>query len=55
MSQREPSGWTTLDLDLGALDTDSVASVLGQPQVWVVFRFTSDTAGHASPGRSSMM
>ena len=47
----QPSGWTTLDLDLGALDTGTqVVSVLGQPQVWVAFRFTSDTAGHASPG-----
>jgi hypothetical protein len=47
----QPSGWTTLDLDLGALDTGAqVVSVLGQPQVWVAFRFTSDTAGHASPG-----
>ena len=25
-------------------------SVLGKPQVWVAFRFTSDAAGHTSPG-----
>jgi hypothetical protein len=49
----QPSGWTTLDLDLGALDTGTqIVSVLGQPQVWVAFRFTSDGAGHASPGPS---
>ena len=24
--------------------------MLGQQQVWVAFRFTSDAAGHASPG-----
>ncbi len=47
----QPSGWTTLDLDLGALDTGTqVVSVLGQQQVWVAFRFTSDATGHNSPG-----
>ena len=47
----QPSGWTTLDLDLGDLDTgDPGVSVLGKPQVWVAFRFTSDATGHASPG-----
>ena len=47
----QPSGWTTLDLDLGDLDTGTqVVSVLGQPQVWVAFRFTSNATGHASPG-----
>ena len=47
----QPSGWTTLDLDLGALDTGTQAvSVLGQAQVWVAFRFISNEAGHASPG-----
>ena len=24
--------------------------MLGQPQVWVAFRFTSDATGHTSPG-----
>jgi hypothetical protein len=47
----QPTGWTTLDLDLGDLVlSDPVVSVLGRPQAWVAFRFTSDTAGHASPG-----
>ena len=47
----QPSEWTTLDLDLGALDTGTqLVSVLGQPQVWVAFRFTSNATGHASPG-----
>ena len=47
----QPSGWTTLDLNLGDLDLgDPAVSVLGKPQVWVAFRFTSDATGHASPG-----
>ena len=47
----QPSGWTTLDLNLGDLElSDPAVSVLGQPQVWVTFRFTSDATGHASPG-----
>ena len=47
----QPSGWTTLDLDLGDLDpAHPGVSVLGKPQVWVAFRFTSDATGHASPG-----
>lgn len=47
----QPSGWTTLDLDLGDLDPGTPGvSVLGKPQVWVGFRFTSDGAGHASEG-----
>ena len=47
----QPSGWTTLGLDLGALDTGTqVVSMLGKPQVWVAFRFTSNAAGHTSPG-----
>jgi hypothetical protein len=47
----QPSGWTTLDLDLGDLDPfDPGVSVLGKPQVWVAFRFTSDATGHTSPG-----
>jgi hypothetical protein len=47
----QPIGWTTLDLDLGDLDPfDPGVSVLGKPQVWVAFRFTSDATGHASPG-----
>ena len=47
----QPTGWTTLDLDLGDLDLSAQGvSVLGQPQVWVTFRFTSDATGHASPG-----
>ena len=47
----QPSGWTTLDLDLGDLELrDPGVSVLGKPQVWVTFRFTSDATGHASPG-----
>ena len=29
---------------------DPGVSVLGKPQVWVAFRFTSDATGHASPG-----
>ena len=40
-----------LDLDLGDLDpSDPGMSVLGKPQVWVAFRFTSDAMGHTSPG-----
>lgn len=47
----QPSGWTTLDLDLGDLDPVAPGvSVLGKPQVWVGFRFTSGGAGHASSG-----
>ena len=47
----QPSGWTTLGLDLGALPTETQdISMLGKPQVWVAFRFTSAGAGHASPG-----
>ncbi len=47
----QPSGWTTLNLDLGDLDPGAPGvSVLGKPQVWVAFQFTSDGAGHASPG-----
>ena len=47
----QPSGWTTLDLDLDDLDPFTPGmSVLGKPQVWVGFRFTSDGTGHASPG-----
>ena len=29
---------------------DPGVSVLGEQQVWVVFRFTSDATGHTSPG-----
>ena len=51
----QPTGWTTLDLNLGDLDTgDPVVSVLGKPQVWVAFRFTSDERDTPPPGRSSM-
>ena len=47
----QPSGWTMLDLNLGDLElSDPAVGVLGQPQVWVTFRFTSDTTGPASPG-----
>jgi hypothetical protein len=47
----QPDGWTPLDLNLGDLElNDPVVSVLGKPQVWVTFRFTSDATGHASPG-----
>jgi hypothetical protein len=47
----QPTGWTTLNLDLAALDTETqVVSMLGKPQVWVAFRFTSNATGHASPG-----
>ena len=47
----QPSGWTTLDLDLDDLDPFTPGmSVLGKPQVWVGFRFASDGTGHASPG-----
>ena len=47
----QPSGWTTLDLNLGDLDPGTPGvSVLGKPQVWVAFRFISDETGHASPG-----
>ena len=47
----QPSGWTTLGLDLGVLDTGTQAvSMLGKPQVWVAFRFTSNATGHTSPG-----
>jgi hypothetical protein len=47
----QPSGWTMLDLDLNDLDPSTPGmSVLGQPQVWVAFRFTSDAMGHTSPG-----
>jgi hypothetical protein len=47
----QPTGWTPLDLNLGDLElSDPVVSVLGKPQVWVAFRFTSDASGHASPG-----
>ena len=51
VSTRQPSGWTTLDLNLGDLElSDPGVSVLGKPQVWVAFRFTSDATGHTSPG-----
>ena len=47
----QPTDWTTLNLNLGDLDPfDPGVSVLGKPQVWVTFRFTSDATGHASPG-----
>jgi hypothetical protein len=47
----QPSGWTTLDLNLDDLDPfDPGVSVLGEQQVWVAFRFTSDATGHTSPG-----
>jgi hypothetical protein len=47
----QPSGWTPLDLDLDALPTETQdVSVLGKPQVWVAFRFTSHTTAQASPG-----
>ena len=47
----QPIGWATLDLDLGDLDPSTPGvSMLGKPQVWVGFRFTSDGAGHASEG-----
>ena len=47
----QPTGWTTLYLDLGDLDLSAQGlSVLGKPEVWVAFRFTSNATGHASPG-----
>jgi hypothetical protein len=47
----QPTGWTPLDLNLGDLElSDPVVSVLGKPEVWVTFRFTSDASGHFSPG-----
>jgi hypothetical protein len=47
----QPSGWTMLGLDLGALDTGTqIVSMLGRQQVWVAFRFTTNGAAHASPG-----
>jgi hypothetical protein len=47
----QPSEWTTLDLNLGDLDPfDPGVSVLGQPQVWVAFQFTSGATGHTSSG-----
>ena len=47
----QPIGWTTLDLDLGDLTPGFPGtSVLGKPQVWVRFRFTSDGAGHVARG-----
>jgi hypothetical protein len=45
------NGWTPLDLNLGDLDPSTPGvSVLGQPQVWVAFLFTSGTTIHASSG-----
>jgi hypothetical protein len=47
----QPTGWTTLDLNLGDLDPFVAGvSVLGKSQVWVTFRFTSAAKGHVSPG-----
>ena len=47
----QPSEWTTLDLNLGDLDPfDPGVSVLGKPQVWVAFQFTSGATVHTSSG-----
>jgi hypothetical protein len=47
----QQTGWTPLDLNLGDLDPSTPGvSVLGQPQVWVAFLFTSGTTVHTSSG-----
>jgi hypothetical protein len=47
----QQTGWTPLDLNLGDLDPGTPGvSVLGEPQVWVAFLFTSDATVHTSPG-----
>ncbi len=47
-----PGGWSPFVLDLGNLAGDQPPSIsfLGQPQVWIAFRFTSDATAHAAEG-----